>query len=108
VCEACGKDIEENGVPAGEVEQGVLNDLGKLPDEASTSSIAKASLKIARVLDSNEISPRDMAPLIKELRQNRAALLSLYPPEEDDDPTETARKNREEFVGSTWEEPWSG
>lgn len=104
VCHACGTHLEENP-EIGELEGGVLHDLDKLPEDAAGCSIAKASLRIARIVDSGIVSPRDLAGLIKELRQNRAALMELYPTADDEDPADAARKNREAQVGQQWEEP---
>jgi hypothetical protein len=82
----------------GEVEAGVLADLAALPPEASERAIAKLAIHNARRIDNGDVADRDIAPLYKELRQMISQLKLDYPPEPDDDATQTSRKRRETLL----------
>jgi hypothetical protein len=107
MCELCGSMAEHEEPEVGAVEQGVLTDLAEMPDEASGTTLAQITLKMARDIDRDEIQPRDLAPYNKEMRQNIAALKELFPPAGEDDPTDIARKNRERMLGEDFEEPYT-
>lgn len=94
LCELCGSLAEHEVPEVGEIEAGVLADLAGLPPEASERTIAKLALHNARRIDSGDVSDRDIAPLDKELRQMVAQLKLDFPPEPEDDATETSRKRR--------------
>ncbi len=108
LCELCGSAAEhEDRQSIGEVEQGVLNDLGKLPSEASETVIAAALLDLARDIDSGFVQPRDKASYNKELRQHLAALRDLYPPKGEADGTDKVQERWETSLGGQFEEPYS-
>lgn len=94
-CAGCGVIAEGEPVTVGELEQAVLDDLAKMPDEAADSVLAKSLLKLARKLDADEVPPREMPAFTKELRLLSASLRDEYPVAEDDDPTDRARASRE-------------
>lgn len=105
-CELCGSLAEHEVPEAGMMERGVREDFSTLPPEAAESTLGEAMLYLARQLDSGDVQPRDVAPYMKELRQNLAALRELYPPAGDDDITDIIRKNREHMLGADFEEPY--
>lgn len=94
-CVGCGTIAQGEPATVGELEQAVLDDLAKMPDEASDSVLAKSLLKLARKLDADEVPPREMPAFTKELRLLSASLRDEYPIAEDDDPTDRARAARE-------------
>lgn len=106
MCELCGSLAEHEVPEVGSIQQGVLADLSALPEEASSTTLAQAMLYMARQIDADEVAPRDVAPLNKELRQNLAALKELFPETSDDDVTDQARSARDKFLGATFEEPY--
>lgn len=98
LCEMDGSLAEHEEPEVGEVESGVLEDLGKLPPEAAHGTIAKLMIKTARLIDSGEVADRDIAPLLKESRTQLAQLKDQYPPAQEDDDTEKTRKRRERLL----------
>lgn len=104
LCELCGSLAEGEEPEVGEMEQSVLEDLRGLPDEAGRSSLGQSMIHIARQLDNGDVATRDTPAYVKELRQNLAALKTLYPPVGDDDGTDQARKSREAILGGEFEE----
>jgi hypothetical protein len=98
LCELDGSLAEHEEPEVGPVESGVLEDLDKLPEEASKGTIAQLMLKTARLIDSGEVADRDIAPLLKESRTQLAQLKNDYPPAQEDDETEKARNRRAKFL----------
>lgn len=98
LCEMDGSLAEHEEPEVGPVESGVLKDLDMLPEEASEGTIAQLMLKTARLIDSNEVADRDIAPLLKESRTQLAQLKNDYPPAQEDDDTEATRKRREKLL----------
>ena len=95
LCELDGSIAEHEDPEVGEIEAGVLEDLDKLPDEASRGTIARLMISTARKIDYGDVADRDVAPLIKELRTLLIQLKDQFPPAPEDDETEKARKRRE-------------
>jgi hypothetical protein len=91
VVEAAGDSVKVNGI-----EEGLIKDLEKMPDEAADTAIAKSSLMMARQLDYGEVSPREITQYTKEIRLNFLQLLELFPPDDDEDDTEQKRAKHEE------------
>jgi hypothetical protein len=98
LCEMDGSLAEHEEPEVGQVESGVLEDLDRLPEEASKGTIAQLMLKTARLIDSGEVADRDIAPLLKESRTQLAQLRDQFPPAEEDDDTEKKRKRRERLL----------
>jgi len=98
LCEMDGSIAEHEEPEVGEVESGVLEDLDQLPPEASRRTLAKTMIKTARLIDSGEVADRDIAPLILQLRTTLRQLQDQFPPAQEDDETEKARKRRERML----------
>jgi hypothetical protein len=98
LCEMDGSIAEHEVPEVGEVESGVLEDLDLLPEEASRRTLAKSMIKTARLIDSNEVADRDIAPLLLQLRATLKQLQDDFPPAQEDDDTEKARKRRERLL----------
>lgn len=103
-CELCGSLAEHEEPQVGDIEQGVLNDLAQLPEEAAGTSTAQNTLYIARQIDMGDVAPRDLAPLNKEMRQNISELRERFPDADDEDVTDQARSKRDKFLGATYDE----
>lgn len=98
LCEMDGSMAEHEEPEVGAVESGVREDLDKLPEEAARGTIAQLMIKTAKLIDSGEVADRDIAPLLKESRTQLAQLKNDYPPAQEDDETEQARKRRERLL----------
>jgi len=98
LCELCGSIAEHEQPEVGEVESGVLKDLDELPDEAAERTLAKLMLHTARRIDNGDVADRDIASLLKELRQMSSQLKLDFPPEPEEDDTEKSRKRRERML----------
>jgi hypothetical protein len=98
LCSGCGLVAENtpDDVVQGGLEEAALKDLSAFPDDVQDSTIAKAITLMAHQLDMGYIvSPREVSQYTKEIRINILTLRDMYPPDEDDDATDTARKQRE-------------
>jgi hypothetical protein len=95
LCGECGLVAENTGPDLGPVEQAVEDDLATFPAEARRSAIAQSMLYMARQLDANDVSPRDVTNYTKEIRLGLLTLKDMYPPAEEADETELARQKRE-------------
>ena len=98
LCSSCGLVAENtpDDVVQGGLEEAALKDLCAFPEEAQDCAIAKAIIFMAHQLDMGYIvGPRDVSNYTKEIRVNMLTLRDLYPPDEDDDATDMARKQRE-------------
>lgn len=104
LCELCGSLAEHEEPEVGRIEQGVLNDLSQLPEDASGTTLAQNTLYMARSMDAGDVAPRDIAPFNKEMRQNIAALREMFPDADENDVTDQARSKRDRFLGATYEE----
>lgn len=102
LCGQCGTLAEAEPVLRGEVEQSVEDDLALLPVEARGTSLAAAMRVIARKIDADDVSPRDLPNNTKELRMLYLQLKELYPPADDDDPTQVARDKHERRMREQW------
>jgi len=91
VVEAAGDSVKVNGI-----EEGLIRDLEKMPEEAADTALAKTSLMMARQLDYGEVSPREITQYTKELRLNHLQLLELFTPADEEDDTEQKRAKMEE------------
>lgn len=98
LCEACGLVAENtpDSTVQGGIEEAAVKDLAAFPEEAQDCTIARQILFMAHQLDMGYIvGPRDVSQYTKEIRINLLTLRDLYPPDEDDDVTDQARKQRE-------------
>ena len=95
LCSGCGLLDETSPRSMGEIEASVMKELSKLPMEAGEGSLAQAMLMLARQLDAGEVPPREVTQYTKEIRINLLSLKDEYPPDEQDDETEAARRKRE-------------
>jgi hypothetical protein len=97
LCHVCGLTAEAtpDEVVIGGIEEAIIRDLGAFPEEAQDCSIAIAMLFMAHQLDMGYIvGPREVSQYTKELRINMLTLRDMYPPEEEDDATDFATKQR--------------
>jgi hypothetical protein len=104
LCELCGSLAEHEEPEVGRNEQGVLNDLAMMPDEAAESTEAQMTLYMARSIDRSEVAPRDIAPLNLQMRQNLDALRARFPETGEEDITNVSRSARDKFLESTFED----
>jgi hypothetical protein len=83
----------------GEVEQGVLKDLSRLPEDLRVGGIAQVALYAARQLDglgnAFDLPARDAAAFLAQIRHCVTQLRDWAPGEVKDDVTDTAQKRRE-------------
>lgn len=91
----CGHVAENEPAETGEIETSVVKELSRLPAEAGEGSLAQAMLMLARQLDAGDVPPREVTQYTKEIRINLLSLRDEYPPDEQDDETEAARRKRE-------------
>jgi hypothetical protein len=97
LCEACGLVAENtpDETVAGGIEEAALKDLMAFPEEAQDCAIARQILMMAHQLDMGYlVGPREVSQYTKEIRINMLTLRDLYPPDEDDDATDMAQKQR--------------
>jgi hypothetical protein len=97
-CAVCGPVAEATmgDVKDGGIEESFIKDLGKFPDEAADTALARQSCMMARQLDCGEVSPREITQYTKEIRLNFLQLIELYPPEGEPDDTEDKRARMQE------------
>jgi hypothetical protein len=97
LCYTCGTEAEqhEGEIVVGGLEEAVIKDLGKFPDEARDGAFAQSMLLMARQLDHGDVNPREVTQYTKELRLMMMQLRDLFPPEIEDDETDAARKRRD-------------
>jgi hypothetical protein len=97
-CGTCGPLAEATAgdIKAGGIEEAFILDLGKFPDEAADTALAKQSCMMARQLDCGEVAPREITQYTKEIRLNLLQLIELYPPEGEPDDTEDRRNRMQE------------
>lgn len=94
-CRLCGEDAESAEHVPGMQEDALDEFLGKLPDEAKNHPLVSSWRVLARQIDDGDVPPREMTNYTKEIRLSLMQLTDLYPPTEDDDPTDQAQKARE-------------
>jgi hypothetical protein len=84
----------------GVVEKGVQADLDRLPAEMRAGGIAQVALYAARQLDgldnAFDLPARDAAAFLAQIRHCMTQLRDWAPGAVEDDPTDLARKNRED------------
>jgi hypothetical protein len=95
LCSGCGVLAESEPPQVGPVEQGVLDDLDKLPDEARDTVVARSMLLLAHMLDLGDVPPREIPAYTKDLRIGYMQLRDLFPSQVENDPTTAAREARE-------------
>ena len=97
-CSGCGAAAEAAGgeIAVGGIEEALLKDLGRFPDEAEGTALAKQALMMARQLDQGDVGPREVTQYTKEIRLNFLQLAELYPPEGEVDATEDKRERMQE------------
>jgi hypothetical protein len=74
------------------MEASVTESLKEFPPEAGGTALAQSMIHLARLLDHDEVNPRDVPNFHKEIRQTIAQLKMEYPPEPEDDVTAKAQK----------------
>jgi hypothetical protein len=80
------------------VEDSVLHDLARLPEDMREGGVARIALFCAQQLDSavvNGLAPRDAAAYARELRLALAQLREMAPGEVKGDMTDEVRERRE-------------
>lgn len=95
LCSDCGTLAEATAPETGAQEKSCLYFLEKLPEEAVNGPLAQGMLYLARQLDQNDVSPREVTNYTKEIRLNMMQLRDLFPPDEGDDDTDIVRQRRE-------------
>jgi hypothetical protein len=96
VCEADGLLREAStNTDMGRMESSVVESLKAFPPEVMGQELAQGMLYLARLLDHEEVNPRDVPTFQKEMRQTLAQLEIMFPPEPDDDATADVQKQRE-------------
>jgi hypothetical protein len=97
LCPDCGgiAQATEGMVSTGGIEEATLSDLQTFPEEARKTSMAVSMLYLARQLDGNDVSPREVTLYTKEIRLLFMQLRDLYPVTDGEDETDTAQKARE-------------
>jgi hypothetical protein len=73
------------------VRRAVLRDLAALDPALAESAEALAALKVAALLDSDDVASPQVPNLVRELRLLMAGLRSAVPPASSDDPLEELR-----------------
>jgi hypothetical protein len=108
VCEADGllREAAKGEMEMGAMEAGVTESLKAFPPEAGSSALAQAMIYLARLLDRDEVNPRDVPNFQKEIRQTVAQLEMMYPPEPEDDTTAKAQKKRAQKMAGLNEGEW--
>ncbi len=77
------------------VEDGLRQDLARLPADMRTGGVAQVALFCAQALDTGGLSPRDAAGFARELRLALAQLRDMAPGEVKGDVTDEVRARRE-------------
>lgn len=90
------KEAAGNNVLDGGIQEGLIRDLARLPEEAAGTAMAKSALLMARQLDEGEVSPREVTQYTKEIRLTVYSLRELYPAADEADDTETRRERLQE------------
>lgn len=108
-CEACGllREASRDSQDMGTLEASVVESLKKFPPEATGEVLAQAMLHTARLLDHDEVNPRDVPLFMKELRQTLAQLEIMFPAEPEDDDTAKAQKRISEKMTGLAEGEWN-
>ena len=107
-CEPCGflrEQSKETG-NMGQLEASVVESLKVFPPEVMGTELAQGMLYLAKLLDQNEVNPRDVPTFQKEIRQTLAQLMIMYPAEPEDDATAAAQKRRETQMAKLNKEDW--
>ena len=107
-CEPCGflrESSNETG-DMGQLEASVVESLKVFPPEVMGTELAQGMLYLARLLDQNEVNPRDVPTFQKEIRQTLAQLMIMYPSEPEDDATASAQKRREQKMAELNKGDW--
>ena len=79
----------------GPQEKAVRKELAGLPDDIAKGSVAAAMLILAAAADTDELSPRDLAQLLRELRQSSQYLREISPMAGAADEIDELRNRRE-------------
>lgn len=107
-CEPCGflRESSQDSSAMGKLEAGVIESLKSFPPEVMGTALAQSMIHLARLLDHDEVNPRDVPNFSKELRQSLAQLELMFPPEPEDDNTAAALKRRERKLAQLDKESW--
>lgn len=107
-CEFCGVQREDSQDRAdlGRLESSVVESLKAFPPEVMGTELAQGMLYLSRLLDHEEVNPRDVPTFQKEIRQTLAQLMIMYPTEPEDDNTDDAQKRRETRLAGLDEGEW--
>lgn len=79
----------------GAQERAVRADLRRLPDEVAKGAVARAMLILAQLADTGELAARDLAQVLRELRQCSQYLREISPVAGAGDEIDELRKRRE-------------
>jgi len=86
----------------GPQERAVRKDLQSLPADVAAGAVARAMLILAAQADSAELPARDLAVVLRELRQCSSYLRDICPPAGHGDEIDELRKRREQrLAGGT-------
>jgi hypothetical protein len=85
----------------GPQERAVRNELRGLPAEVAKGSVAQSMLILAASADTEELSARDLAQIMRELRQCSQYLREISPPAGTGDEIDELRARREQRLTDT-------
>ena len=77
-------------------EQGVLNDLARVPADLATGALAAIAIGMARDVDSGELPPREKIQARAQIRQCMVQLREWAPGTDTGDSTDVKRERREQ------------
>jgi len=80
----------------GPQERAVRNELRGLPGEVAKGAVAQAMLVLAERADTEELTARDLAQILRELRQCSQYLREISPPAGQGDEIDELRERREQ------------
>jgi hypothetical protein len=80
----------------GPVERAVKKDLKGLPADVAAGAVASSMLTLAVRADSGALEPRDLAQVLRELRQCAQYVRDISPPAGQGDEIDELRKRREQ------------
>ena len=79
----------------GQQEQGVLNDLSRMPPELAEGSLAALALALAQQADSGELPPREAIAAAAQIRQCMVQIRDWAPGTDTGDSTDVKRERME-------------
>lgn len=85
----------------GPQERAVKTELKGLPADVANGAVARAMLILAAQADTGELSARDLAQVLREIRQSAAYLREISPPAGSGDEIDELRQRREHRLTGT-------